>query len=308
MPHPCLSVLAVLACAIAPAAAQQLAQQPIDAGRPMAADAYIRIWSGGGALHVEGWDADSIAVSGRVAPGQFFLAGADDVAKLGLEGNLDVARGDLSVRVPHGATLWIRTVSADITVRGVTGSLDLYSVTGVIDVDGEPASFNAESMGGDLTLRLRSPVSRARTGTGGIVFEGAADDLTLTTVSGSIQAVTAPVRRARLTTVEGDIRFSGDVRSAGSLEIESHSGDLVLRVPPRVSAEFELSTFEGVIRRALGNASPAAGTASPAAGTARGRRLVRFGTGAGDADIVARSYSGSIEVRVTDRVANPQAR
>lgn len=297
MSHRCLSVLAMMACAVAPA----VAQQPIDTGRPMAADAYIRIWSGGGTLNVEGWDADSIAVSGRVAPGQFFLAGAGDAAKLGLEGDLDVARGDLSVRVPRGATLWIRTVSADITVRGVLGSLDLYSVTGGIDVEGEPASFNAESMGGDLTLRLRSPVSRARTGAGRIVFEGSADDLTLTTVSGSIQAVTAPVRRGRLATVDGDIRFSGDVRSAGSLELESHSGDLVIRVPPRVSAEFELSTFEGGIQSAVGNARPATGRGGA-------RTLARFGTGAGDADIVARSYSGSIEVRAAERAADPEPR
>lgn len=297
MSHRCLSVLALLASAAVPAAAQQ----PIDTGRPMAADAYIRIWSGGGTLHVQGWDADSIAVTGLVAPGQFFLAGANDVVKLGLEGNLDVARGDLSVRVPRGATVWIRTVSADLTVRDVTGALDLYSVTGDIDVEGEPGSFNAESMGGNLTLRLQSPVSRARTGAGGIVFEGSADDLILTTVSGSIQAVTPAVRRARLTTVDGDIRFSGDVRSAGSLELESHSGDLLLGVPPGVSADFELSTFEGGIRSALGSARTANNRG-------RGRTLVRFGTGAFDADIVARSYSGSIEVRVADRAALPEPR
>lgn len=290
----CTSIYAVVtslaAAALASAAAPAAAQQPVESGRAVDADAYIRIWNGGGSLRVEGWDADSIAVTGHAEPGRFYIAARDDVAKLGLEGDLDAASGDLFVRVPRGATLWIRTTSSDITVRGMTGSLDLYSVTGAIEVEGNPAHFHAESMGGDLTLRIESAVARARTGAGGIVFEGAAEDLTLGTVDGAITVATPGVRRARLTTVEGDIRFTGDVRSAGSLELETHSGDVLLRLPPGIRADFDLSTFEGVIRNQLG-------PARPKSGRGQGRTILTFGTGAGEAGVVVRSFSGSIEVR-----------
>lgn len=277
---------AALALTVVPAAAQR----PIESGRAVDPDAYIRIWNGAGSLRVEGWDADSIAVTGQAEPGRFYMAAREDVAKLGLEGDLDAARGDLFVRVPRGATLWIRTTSSDIAVRGVTGSLDLYSVTGAIEVEGAPAHFYAESMGGDLTLRIESAVARARTGAGGIAFEGAVEDLTLETVEGAITVATAGVRRARLTTVEGGIRFTGDVRSAGSLELETHSGDILLLMPPGIRADFDLSTFEGRIRNDLGT-----GPAQPARG--QGRSMLTFGTGAGEAEVVVRSFSGSIDVR-----------
>ena len=193
------------------------AQQRMEAGRGVAADGYVRIWNGAGSLTVEGWDADSVAVSGTAPRGAFFIHGDGTAAKLGLEGNLDVLSGNLTVRVPRSATVWIRTTSASITVRGLTGSLDVYSVTGAMDVAGRPAHFYAESMSGDLTLAIETDVARARTGAGAIRFTGAVEDLTLATVGGDLEVEAEGVRRGRLTTVEGELSYTGGLPRGGFL-------------------------------------------------------------------------------------------
>lgn len=261
------------------------AQQRVEAGRSVAADGYVRIWNGAGSLRVEGWDVDSLAVTGTAPRGAFFLHGDGQAAKVGLEGNLDVLSGDLVVRVPRSATVWIRTTSASITVRGLTGSLDVYSVTGAMDVAGRPAHFFAESMAGDLTLAIQADVARARTGAGRIRFTGAVADLSLATVGGFLEVEAEGLRRGRFTTVEGNLTYTGDLSRGGFLEMETHSGDARLTLPPSLEADFELSTFKGQIRSSFGDLPERTGTDD---------RRLSFSTGAGQSAVVVRSFSGDV--------------
>lgn len=294
-----LSLLPILVLGLPrPAAGQEAAAQDrdpaahgtVDAGRAVTADASIKIWNGGGSLRVEGWPADSIHVTGETEVGEFFFFGRGAAAKLGFQGPEEDVRGRLVVRVPEGATVWIRSGTADIVVRGFDGSLDIHSVSGAVDVDGRPANLYAESMGGDLLLRVESEIVRAQAGTGRLEFSGTAGDLTLSTVSGDLVVEAPDLRRVRLTTVDGDIRFAGAVGTGGSLAGETHAGDVTLRLPADFAADFELSTFEGRIRAPFADGADA----EPAGASAR--RLLRFETGSGGAEVTVRSYSGSIEV------------
>ena len=278
----------VLAALAAPAAAQET----VDVRRAIAADASIKVWNGAGSVRVEGWPVDSLAVTGEVAAragGRFFIRAEDDVAKLGVEGAQAEVGGRLVVRVPAGATVWIRTGSADITIRELTGAVDIHTVAGNVDVRGRPTTFYAESMGGDLALHIKAGIARARTGTGGITFTGTVEDLALATVSGALDVTAPELRRGRFTTVDGGIDFSGAVRPAGVLVFETHSGDVTLRLPARLAADFRLSTLEGAIEAGYPGV--------PAGETGPGRRAVAFETGDGGAEVEVRSYSGSITVR-----------
>lgn len=282
-------VLGLLAVGLAPSGA--IAQQSVDVRRAIAPDAAIKVWNGGGSVRVEGWAADSLAVTGaveEVAGGRFFIRADGDVAKLGVEGDQAEVRGRLVVRVPAGATVWIRTASADIVVRELTGVVDISTASGSVDAHGGPGTFHAESMAGDLDLRLEAGIVRARSGTGRVRFTGAAQDLTLTSVSGDLDVDVPGLRRGRFTTVDGGIAFRGAVRSAGALAFETHSGDVVLRLPADLAADFRLSTFEGTIDVDYPR--------GPAFAPASGRRSMSFETEGGGAEVDVRSYSGSISV------------
>ncbi|MDX1675115.1 MAG: DUF4097 family beta strand repeat-containing protein [Longimicrobiales bacterium] len=271
------------------------AQAPVEAGVGMAADGAIKIWNGGGSVRIEGWARDSLAVTGEVdgtAGGRFFLRAEGDVAKLGVEGDQAAVSGRLVVRLPAGATVWVRTTGADVTVRGLTGAVDIHTVSGDVDVESRPATCYAESMAGDLTLRLEAGIVRARAGTGRIGFTGTATDLGLSTVSGAL-TVSAPVlRRGRFTTVDGALDFTGDVRTGGALVFETHSGDIGIRLPRDVAADLRLSTFGGALRIGWDGA--------PAPDAGPGRRAIQLELGDGGAEVEARSYSGDVVVTPRD--------
>lgn len=267
------------------------AQETIEYGRFMPPDAAIKVWNGGGSVRVEGWNADSLAVTGTVAEaggGRFFAMVGANVAKVGVEGDQTEVGGRLVVRVPTGATVWIRTGAADVVVRGLVGSVDIRTVAGRVDVRGRPTTFYAESMAGELELHLKSGIARANTGTGDITFTGAVEDLALRTVSGALDITTPGLRRGQFTTVDGDIVFSGAIRAAGALTFETHSGDVGIHLPASLSADVRLSTFQGDIEVGFGVAG--------AQSAEDGRRTLLFEAGAGGAEINVRSWSGTIRL------------
>ena len=280
-------VLFLTALIAAPGAA--IGQEDVAHGRPMAPDAAIKVWNGSGSVRVEGWDRDSLAVSGRVdaaGGGRFFIRADAGVAKLGVEGDQDRVGGDLVVRVPAGATVWVRTTTADVVVVGLTGDVDIHTAAGDVEADGRPATIYAESMAGDLRLHIKAGVARARAGTGRITFTGTVGDLALRSVSGALHITAPELRRGRFTTVDGAIGFDGDVRPGGALTFETHSGDIGLTLPTSLDADVRASTFEGDLEVGF------PGVVVPVPGTAR--RVVAFEVGTGGAEVEVRSYTGSI--------------
>lgn len=278
--------------AAAAAAAPASPQETVAYGRAVSADAAIKVWNGNGSLRVEGWEADSLAVTGTVeatAGGRFFAMAGDGVAKLGVEGDQDQVSGRLVVRVPRGATVWIRTGSADVVVRDLTGAVDIHTAAGRVDVRSSPTTLYAESMAGDLQLHVKAGIARARTATGDITFSGSVQDLALRTVSGALDITAPGLRRGDFATVDGDIGFRGDVGTGGALAFDTHSGDVAVRLPTALSADVRLSTFEGAIQVGyLGAGAPRSDG---------GRRSLLFQAGDGGAEVTAGTWSGTLTLR-----------
>lgn len=265
------------------------AQETVNVGRPIAPDASIKIWNGGGSVRVEGWETDSLDVSGEVdevGGGRFFLGVEADVAKLAIEGDQGEVSGRLVVKVPARATVWIRTASADIEVRGLEGSVDINTVAGRVDVQGRPEVLYAESMQGDMDLHVTAGIARAKAGSGNITFFGPAQDLALTSVSGSLDVTAPELRRGRFNSVDGDIMFDGAVGSAAALVFETHSGNVTLHLPPDLAADFRISTFLGQISVDYPQA--------PRPEEGAGRLSLEFEAGDGGGEVEVRCYSGSV--------------
>ena len=82
--------------------------------------------------------------------------------------------GALTMHVPRGARVWLKTGSADLTVTDVTGGLDLNVVGGSITVHGSPRELRAESMDGAVTIDGTPAWMRVKTATGDITLRGGA--------------------------------------------------------------------------------------------------------------------------------------
>ncbi len=283
-----------LALALTLLVRQATAQAQIAQRWPLDAGGSVRIANPAGRIRVLGWDADSVAVSGRLEPraGRFSAAGDQHVRTLGVDTGPGAA--ELDIHVPRRATVWVKSAMATIEVEGVEGTLDLTSQGGSIRVVGTPQDVTAETMDGAVELAGGTGRARVKTVSGDILLRGASQDLGASTLSGRIVVRAAGwqrggtgVQRGRFESVTGDVRFEGEVGRGGVVEVESQSGTIELRVPASTVAEFDLLTIGGTITNHLGEAQP-----RPRAG-GTGLEL-RFSTGAGGAQVTARSFKGRI--------------
>jgi hypothetical protein len=141
----------------------------------------------------------------------------------------------------------------------------------------------------DGTIRLVGArgVSRVRTGGGAIEVRDAGGDLTAGTVGGALAVAAARLDRGRLESVNGTVSFAGNLAPGGALEMESHGGDVRLRFEGPVSADFEVTAVAGAVRDLL---TGKGALSSPAA---KGKP-VRFTLGTGGAQVVVRSFKGTV--------------
>jgi hypothetical protein len=291
--RPLARLLERLLASLLPAAAllpTTVAAQHIERRIAVDAHASIRIFNLAGSTRVTGWDRDSIVVTGTVprGGGTFFIGGAGAGAKLGVTSDsLDAPGSKLEVFVPRGATVWVKSSSADVTLTGVEGDVDISTVSGNIRADGTPRRISAEAMDGSIDLATRAAITRAKTAGGSITLQGGGGDVTASSVSGAIRYVAAhKVLVGRLESVTGSVTFQGTVIRGGTLNIETHDGLVDLTVPRDQLADFDLTTFGGSVTNALSGAGPVVPKGKP----------VRFSSGAGGATVTVRSFRGNVRV------------
>lgn len=287
-----------LALAVAPFS-DAAAQQKIDIRRAAAPDVSIRLSGAFVSLRITAWPVDSIAMTGAVGVGSRFEGGALNRAgpvqgmKFYVDGPMDptVSSNRFELRVPRGARVWVKTGSADIECNGVAGGLDLNVIGGSVRVNGKPRELLVESMDGSVHFSGFADFARVKTATGNIVLDGGGEDLTFTTVSGTIQAANGErtLQRARFESVTGPITFSGDLIRGADLRFDSHSGAIELRLGRTLPVEVDISTMTGTIENTWSSHRPAPGREG------RGMEL-STSSGMGAARVEVKSFKGNVRL------------
>ncbi len=276
-----------------------VAQQKVDIRRAATPTVSVRLGGPFSSLRVIAWPNDSIALTGSIGAGSRLdggplnFAGPATGMKFYVEASSDagLAANKLELRVPRNARVWVKTGSADIEVSGVGGGLDLNIIGGSIRVHGKPRELLVESMDGAVTFTGFTDFARVKTATGDIVLQGGGEDLTLTTVSGSIQAANGerPLQRARFESVTGAITFAGALSPGSDLRFDTHSGSIDVQLPVQSSVEIDAATVTGSIDNRWSRARPIAG---------REGRGMELGTssGMGSARVQVRSFKGNVRI------------
>lgn len=286
-----------LAC-IAVAFSEAPAQQKVDIRRAAAPDVSIRLSGAFTSLRIIAWPVDSIVITGAVGAGSRFEGGALTSSgpvqgmKFYIDGPMDptVSQNRFEMRVPRNARIWVKTGSADIDCNGVGGGLDLNVIGGSVRVNGKPRELLVESMDGSVTFTGFAEFARVKTATGNIVLEGGGDDLSFTTVSGTIQAANGerPLQRARFESVTGPITYMGDVTRGANLRFDSHSGAIELRLG-KTPVELDIATMTGAIENGWSSRRPIAGREG------RGMEL-STSSGMGAARVEVKSFKGNVRI------------
>lgn len=268
-----------LAAAVMLAAPAQ-AQRQVNARHDASAGGRVEIQMNAGSLRVVGWARREVQVTGSVS-------GRDDVQLEGGGGTVEVRAGrrgsaTLEVRVPAGSSVEVVAGAAPITVNGVTGAIEATSRSGSVTIQGTPRAVEIVAHSGAVTLAGRTdramltsmsgPVRvtgdvrqrvEVEAMSGPVELLGRVGDVEISALSGNVRVANATGRveveavsgnvsvngsrlRGNVTTVAGNIVVAGSL--AGPFSIESHGGDVELRLPSGAAAEVEVSTFNGRFR------------------------------------------------------------
>ncbi|HSJ90708.1 MAG TPA: DUF4097 family beta strand repeat-containing protein [Ilumatobacter sp.] len=150
----------------------------------------------------------------------------------------------MTIDVPRGAGVEIRTASADVTLAGELGVTRVRTASGNVRA-AEVAELDVSTASGDIRVH------------------GVGNDTSAASVSGALE-VTEIGGRLAATTASGDVRVrrlmgdleigttSGDVRidhfGGSSASIRSVSGDVELGLPSGIRVEPDLTTVSGRTR------------------------------------------------------------
>ena len=165
-----------------------------------------------------------------------------------IEGPGNKDRVELTVRLPAGIDLRARTVNGDVRVEGWRNDLALGSVTGTVS---------------------------ALHGSG---------DLSVETVSGSVEIADVEAKTLRVDTLSGDVHWSGRLAAGSSFRINSYSGQVRLQPAGGADGTVDLSTRTGRLRAA----QPVERTDE------EGQRRYRVALGSGAGELRVETHSGDV--------------
>jgi hypothetical protein len=166
----------------------------------------------------------------------------------------------VTVRAPAGSHVITKAGSAEVTVTGAAGRLEIRTGTGDVTVDRADASSRIDSGSGKLRLGPMLGGLRAKTGSGDIEVSSVGGNTVLYTGTGDVW----------LGAVQNDVQVrtgSGDVTVAdaasGRIQMGTGSGDVRVGVRPGVAAQIDLVSNSGSARSELDvSDTPPAGEAS----------------------------------------------
>src|SRR5262249_42400040 len=166
----------------------------------------------------------------------------------------DYAGSDLVIKVPRKCRIEADRVSAPITVADLSERVELSSVSGDLEVQGSAREVKLCTVSGDILLR---------------------DGKSL--------------ENAQANSVSGTLRTQANLRSGGSFKFETVSGDVELKLPSSIGADFKVSTFSGRITNDFGAKVEKASSYLPS-------EELSFSVGSGGARVSVQSFSGSIRI------------
>lgn len=200
---------------------------------------------------------------------------------------------DITVTAPRDAAVVARSVSGSVGLTGLDGEARLETVSGDVDVTRAANLTLAKTVSGTVTVRQSDSAGTMTLGTvSGSVVAGElrARGLDAASVSGNVRLERVDAQRVLGKSVSGGVEFHGPLAAGGRFEFTSHSGDVRLRLPAGASFDLTADSFSG---RLTTDFPVTLRSTRSSRGSSRGVRGV---AGDGAAELVVRSFSGSVTI------------
>lgn len=201
-----------------------------------------------GRITVTAWNRPSVGIKARLSSGIVRL----DVSssRVGVESRETDGGGDdsrLDVSIPADARLVLHTVSADVTAHGAAEA-DARTVSGDVELANVRGSASVRTVSGEVRADHVGGGFHATSVSGDIHAGDVAGETDAQTVSGDVTLAHIRAPYVHAETTSGDITMSADLGTDGRARLDSHSGDVTVELPPRLTgAHFDVRTFSGDI-------------------------------------------------------------
>lgn len=182
----------------------------------------------GGDLSLVGWDGEDILLKGNDEEMQFNQNGETVTVS---------CEDDLSLRVPKSASILVKKIAGDASIRGVMGGIEVGEIEGdlsIRDVNSAAigtlhSDFSLRGAKGNLSIKKAHSDVSIREVDGNVSLESVADDLALRDVRGNVNA-----------NVGEDVVLYLNPKAGNTYSV--HAGDDILLVmPPTANAILTLN-------------------------------------------------------------------
>lgn len=209
---------------------------------------------------------------------------------------------EFEVMVPAPTRVAVQSISGDITIGDVQGEVRAQTVSGDLDLRAIPRLASGKSVSGDVVLAdvaAEGDLSVSSV-SGDLEARGLqARSLDLSTVSGDLRLTQVQSDRVALKSVSGTLEYAGPLARSGRYDFSSHSGDVRLDLEGDTGFELEARSFSGSIDSEFPITLRGVGQ-EPDAGGQRGSRRNRTIVGVygdGGAVLEVTTFSGSVIIR-----------
>ena len=247
---------ALLPCLAAPAFAST---RPVAAQQAADPTGTVEIINVAGSVEVTGWNEPLVDVSGtmgdKVERVEVSGGGSHTTVRVVLPSGtswMGDSSAHLKIKVPHGSSVEVSLVSADLAVSAIDGNQKLQTVSG--DISGTAGgNLQINTVSGDVRMTTHDDHAlQIKTISGDLNVSGADGDVQVKTVSGDAQLTLGSLTSARIESVSGDVLVSSTLAPTGQFDASSISGDLHVKFAAQPDADIDVQSFSGDISNCFG--------------------------------------------------------
>jgi hypothetical protein len=193
---------------------------------------------------------------------------------------------DLRISAPPWMALTLSGVNTSMKVDGVRAPISVETVEGDVVVNGGEGLISLRSVQGAVRLRGAKGRIAMNSVNEDVEVANSSGDVVAQTVNGEIALQIVDAASVDANTVNGDISYSGPIRTGGRYALSTHNGDISVTVAEGTSASVAVSTFSGEFESEF---------PVPFRGTRKGKGF-NFTLGSGSAQVTLESFQGTIEL------------
>jgi len=250
-------------------------------GQRLAVNAYA------GEVTVRAWNRNAVRIEADGDQNQLEIASSPTGISIRTQGRHGPPE-EITIRIsaPAWIGLSLAGVNTSAKVEGIRAPISVETVEGEVDVTGGESLISLRSVQGSVRLRGAKGRINVNSVNDDVEVANSSGDIAAQTVNGEILLQGVDASSLDANTVNGDISYSGPIRSNGRYTLSTHNGDLTLTVPQGTSAGVTVSTFSGDFESEF---------PVPLQGTRKGKGF-NFTLGSGSAQVTLESFQGTIRL------------